>query len=251
MCCGPTALPCAAAPPPCHAQVDEGALGEAGRNWPRPPAPQLNPATDKLGAWCAAAWERSRVCLCFFWLLLAGCLLAEPWAGEWGAAERQPPSTAALHTLHPSHPYPPLAKQPRRRPTHPPPTVFQQLEVDYAFQAPHQRFYAGGADLREAPVVRLYGVTEGGSSVAAFVHGFEPYFFVEAPTPSFSPDDCASLTTELNVRAGQGRGDWGVPAPTACCGCCLLLLQVLPASAAWIEAPRPCPPAPTLQPLPN
>lgn len=36
-------------------QVDEGSLGEAGKNWPRPPAPQLNPATDKLGALQAAA----------------------------------------------------------------------------------------------------------------------------------------------------------------------------------------------------
>lgn len=40
--------------------VDEGVLGEAGRNWCRPPAPVLNPAADKLGAWCRAdsAWRR-------------------------------------------------------------------------------------------------------------------------------------------------------------------------------------------------
>ena len=37
-------------------QVDEGSLGEAGKNWPRPAAPQLNPATDKLGAWAVQAW---------------------------------------------------------------------------------------------------------------------------------------------------------------------------------------------------
>lgn len=51
----------------------------------------------------------------------------------------------------------------------------------------------------------MYGVTEGGSSVCAFVHGFEPYFYVEAPSPSFSPDDCQALAGELNVRAGS---DW-------------------------------------------
>ncbi len=52
----------------------------------------------------------------------------------------------------------------------------------------------------------MYGVTEGGSSVAAFVHGFEPYFYVEAPSPSFSPDDCQALAAELNV--GGQSGDW-------------------------------------------
>lgn len=30
-------------------QVDEGSLGEAGKNWPRPDAPQLNTTTDNLG----------------------------------------------------------------------------------------------------------------------------------------------------------------------------------------------------------
>jgi hypothetical protein len=39
-----------------------------------------------------------------------------------------------------------------------------------------------------------------GNSVCAFVHGFEPYFYVEAPTAAFSPDDCTSLVETLNVR---------------------------------------------------
>ncbi|PRW18348.1 DNA polymerase delta catalytic subunit [Chlorella sorokiniana] len=107
-------------------EVDEGSLGEAGKNWPRPAAPELNPATDKL--------------------------------------------------------------------------VFQQLEVDYTLAAPHATYYP--TDLREVPVVRMYGVTEGGSSVSAFVHGFEPYFYVEAPSPSFSPDDCQALAGELNAELG-------------------------------------------------
>ena len=51
----------------------------------------------------------------------------------------------------------------------------------------------------------MYGVTQGGSSVSAFVHGFEPYFYVEAPSPSFSPDDCQALVGELNVSPGRGR----------------------------------------------
>ena len=35
--------------------------------------------------------------------------------------------------------------------------------------------------------------------MCAFIHGFEPYFYVEAP-PGFGPDDVESLCRELNVR---------------------------------------------------
>ena len=38
-----------------------------------------------------------------------------------------------------------------------------------------------------------------GNSVCAFIHGFEPYFYVEAPM-GFGPDDVESLCRELNVR---------------------------------------------------
>ena len=99
---------------------------------------------------------------------------------------------------------------------------------------PHPRFYAPGADLREAPVLRLYGVTEGGSSCAAFVHGFEPYFYVEAPTPSFSPDDCAALAGELNVRAACGVVVAVVEGVVAAAADALL--AVLPAAAAAAAA---------------
>ena len=40
-----------------------------------------------------------------------------------------------------------------------------------------------------------------GNSVAVFVHGFEPYFYVEAPSANFSPDDCIALAEVFNVRA--------------------------------------------------
>ena len=40
-----------------------------------------------------------------------------------------------------------------------------------------------------------------GNSVCAFIHGFEPYFYVEAPM-GFGPDDVESLCRELNVRGG-------------------------------------------------
>ena len=50
-----------------------------------------------------------------------------------------------------------------------------------------------------------YGVTEDGNSVCAFVHGFEPYVYVEAPTPDFGPDDCDLLRQHVNVRTSCPR----------------------------------------------
>ena len=44
----------------------------------------------------------------------------------------------------------------------------------------------------------MFGVDASGASVAAFVHGFDPYFYVEAP-PGFGPDDCDGLCRSLNV----------------------------------------------------
>ena len=38
-----------------------------------------------------------------------------------------------------------------------------------------------------------------GNSVCVFVHGFEPYFYVEAPLPQWTPDDSEELCKLLNV----------------------------------------------------
>lgn len=38
-----------------------------------------------------------------------------------------------------------------------------------------------------------------GNSVCAFVHGFLPYLYIEAPTRDFGPEDCESLRCALNV----------------------------------------------------
>ena len=37
-----------------------------------------------------------------------------------------------------------------------------------------------------------------GNSVCAFVHGFQPYFYIEAPR-GFGPDDCDALCSQLNA----------------------------------------------------
>jgi DNA polymerase delta subunit 1 len=84
--------------------------------------------------------------------------------------------------------------------------VFQQLECDYVSGVPSPVHYmSGGVEghgLQEAPIVRMFGVNKAGNSVCVFVHGFESYFYVEAPTPTFSPDDCTNLQEVLNVALG-------------------------------------------------
>ena len=64
--------------------------------------------------------------------------------------------------------------------------IFQQVELDYTIQKPNPIY--DKSQCREVPVVRIYGVTKEGNSVTAFVHGFEPYFFIEAPSESFGYD---------------------------------------------------------------
>ena len=72
----------------------EDNLGEAGKNWQRPPPPQLDPATDRL--------------------------------------------------------------------------VFQQLEVDFCSGAPNKQYYP--SDLQEAPILRMFGVTELGKNQFTYIH---------------------------------------------------------------------------------
>lgn len=50
--------------------------------------------------------------------------------------------------------------------------------------------------------------------MCAFVHGFQPYFYIEAPR-GFGPDDCDSLCSQLNVRIPQSNIQRRVP--TICC----------------------------------
>jgi DNA polymerase delta subunit 1 len=66
-------------------------------------------------------------------------------------------------------------------------------------------------DNPETPIIRLYGVTAGGHSVTAFLHGFEPYFFAEAP-PGFGPDDCDDLARALHARLAERHARLRCPA---------------------------------------
>eukprot|EP00741_Cyanophora_paradoxa_P009639 tig00001545_g9337.t1 len=71
--------------------------------------------------------------------------------------------------------------------------VFQQTDAD---------FYEEGA----GPVIRLYGVTAEGNTVMVHVHGFQPYFYIQAP-PNCLPSDCAAIKQTLNKRAGGTVAD--------------------------------------------
>lgn len=58
-----------------------------------------------------------------------------------------------------------------------------------------------------APVVRMYGITEDEHSVVCNVHGFLPYFFIQA-AQGFDPNDCEEFCTCLNeVTMREMRGN--------------------------------------------
>eukprot|EP00798_Chlamydomonas_sp_ICE-L_P022628 gene22628-29771_t len=108
--------------------IEEVDLGEAGRNWVRPPVPEFDPAKDNI--------------------------------------------------------------------------VFQQLELDYKFGEPIVGLDLNKESFKEnhqVPIIHMYGVNDTGNSVCVFVHGFEPYFYIEKPG-HWSTEDCDSLVKELNQR---------------------------------------------------
>jgi len=49
-----------------------------------------------------------------------------------------------------------------------------------------------GSQVGPVPIICMYGVTMDGNSVAAYVHGFSPYFYIPAGQ-GFRPDDCAAF----------------------------------------------------------
>uniref|UniRef100_A0A3Q3GHB2 DNA polymerase n=2 Tax=Labrus bergylta TaxID=56723 RepID=A0A3Q3GHB2_9LABR len=73
--------------------------------------------------------------------------------------------------------------------------VFQQIDLDY---------YLGGTvagmpgqSQGKVPIIRMFGVTDGGNSVCCHIHGFAPYFYVPAPT-GFKSSDLGEFKRELN-----------------------------------------------------
>lgn len=46
-----------------------------------------------------------------------------------------------------------------------------------------------GPQDNNVPIIRLFGITMEGYSVCCHVHGFSPYFYVDAPK-GFKPEHC-------------------------------------------------------------
>jgi len=68
------------------------------------------------------------------------------------------------------------------------PLIFMQIDADYSLMN------------EDIPVVRLFGVTEGGNSVMLLVYNFEPYFYVPLPNNiTYGPAEKQNITDMLNV----------------------------------------------------
>lgn len=65
-------------------------------------------------------------------------------------------------------------------------SVFQQIEIEEA------------TDGKDGPALRLFGVTAEGNSVLAHIHGFQPYFYIAAPS-GFLNKDLEPLKDVINV----------------------------------------------------
>lgn len=55
-----------------------------------------------------------------------------------------------------------------------------------------------GSKEGSVPILKMFGVTMEGNSVCAHIHGFMPYFFVPAPSESFSAADCMEFKQALS-----------------------------------------------------
>ncbi|KAI3618406.1 hypothetical protein CBS9595_002769 [Malassezia furfur] len=76
---------------------------------------------------------------------------------------------------------------------------FQQIDVE-EHQLPHA-----------PPEVRMYGTTQEGHAVLVHVHGFLPYFYVNAPR-GFTAGTCADFKNYLNVRVALTQTTFGTNA---------------------------------------
>lgn len=87
--------------------------------------------------------------------------------------------------------------------------IFQQIDLDHYLGEALQGM--PGAQEGTVPIVRMYGVTDEGHSILAHVHGFLPYFYVPAPSDTFSDEDCATFHSALDTAVrSDPRGAQGL-----------------------------------------
>jgi DNA polymerase delta subunit 1 len=67
-------------------------------------------------------------------------------------------------------------------------SAFQQIEIEEAIEPKH------------GPTLRLFGVTQNGNSVLAHIHGFQPYFYIAAPS-GFLNKDLEPFKDTINVSS--------------------------------------------------
>ena len=82
--------------------------------------------------------------------------------------------------------------------------AFQQVDLDY-IQVPFDRNLhepLGTGTQGDRPMIRIFGVTDEGNSVCAFVHSFEPYFYAKAPE-GFTEHDILQFTQALNAAVNS------------------------------------------------
>ncbi|KAG1674520.1 DNA polymerase delta catalytic subunit [Nymphon striatum] len=73
--------------------------------------------------------------------------------------------------------------------------TYQQLDIDYYIGKPMKNM--PGASSGVVPIMRVFGVTEEGHSICTHIHGFTPYFYVQAPN-GFTDEDCPMFMSALN-----------------------------------------------------
>ena len=79
--------------------------------------------------------------------------------------------------------------------------VFQQLEVDTYIGQPLKGM--PGSQIGSVPILRMYGVTDGGHSVMTHIHGYAPYLYVAAP-PNFIEEDCGRFrVSEVGLKSAH------------------------------------------------
>ena len=104
--------------------------------------------------------------------------------------------------------------------------VFQQIDIDHYIGEPVEGM--PGARNGPVPIVRMYGITMEGNSVCAHIHGFLPYFYVPAPSESFTNENCNSLRRLLNdavlgdMRSNKDGITQAVYAVELCSKCSML-----------------------------
>ncbi|KAL9158743.1 hypothetical protein ABFS82_08G088800 [Erythranthe guttata] len=86
--------------------------------------------------------------------------------------------------------------------------VFQQLEMDYVVGDSHKELLPSSSGL--AAIIRIFGVTKEGHSVCCFVHGFEPYFYINCPS-GMGPDDISRFHKILEGKMSESNRNTRVP----------------------------------------